>query len=202
MRIVSVLMVAGLMALPANATKPTPDEPMPALAGAPLLVEDHTYRFGQTIQSEPGTTAEACAASCDLDARCMAWSLTPVAYDVAARCELKSNAGAATYRPGAVSGLTERLQMDPVRDAEMRYKVDVPKSRQPEAVPLDQLKPSPVPRVFGDPLPEPETDLLGGPATEISAVITPPSHIMETDGEPVRINISLQRSDAVMPGAN
>ncbi len=177
MRIVSVLMAASLIALPASATKPTPEAPVPALAGGPLVAEANTYRFGDLLRSEPGTTAEACAEICSKDARCAAWSLTPVTYTVPARCELKANPGAATYRPGAVSGMSELLQMDPVRDAQMRYQVKVPASRQPEAVPLDQLRPSPVPRIFGDPLPtegpQPKTEpeLLDGTETRISAVI-------------------------------
>ena len=170
MRIFPILIAASLLALPAAATKPTP-EAEPALAGGPMLVQDNTYRYGDMLRSEPGTSVEVCAAACDKDARCAAWTLTPATYSRTPSCELKSNPGAASYRPGAVSGLSETLQLDPVRDGQMRYQVTIPESRQPDAVPLDQLRPSPVPRTFGDPLPKTAPELLGGPGTKISAVI-------------------------------
>ncbi len=195
MRIVTVLMAACLFALPANATKPTPDEPVPALAGGPLVVETNTYRFGDTYRSERGTSGEACAKICNGDPNCAAWSLTPATFKMGPRCELKTNPGTASHRPGAVSGMTEALQMDPVRDAIMRYQIQVPESRQPAAVPLDQLRPSPVLRTFGDPLPKTAPELLGGPGTKISTVLRPEAQAGVTPSAPaapLRINAVLK----------
>ena len=61
--------------------------------------------------------------------------------------------------------------MDPGRDAVMRYQVVAPVSRQPEAVPLEQLQPSPVPRTFGEPLEMTTPELLGERPPEITAVM-------------------------------
>jgi hypothetical protein len=135
MRLVPVLIAAACLALPASATKPTPDSPPTApeeleLAGAALVIQEHTYRFGDLLRSEPGTSVDACAAACHGEARCLAWSLTPPAYEEQARCELKTNAGAASYRPGAVSGISENLRMQP----DMRYQVRVPEGYQPAPV--------------------------------------------------------------------
>ena len=126
---------AACLALPASATKPTPDSPPTApeeleLAGAALVIQEHTYRFGDLLRSEPGTSVDACAAACHGEARCLAWSLTPPTYEAQARCELKTNAGAASYRPGAVSGISENLRMQP----DMRYQVRVPEGYQPAPV--------------------------------------------------------------------
>ena len=156
MRIIPILIAASVLALPASATKPTEVASEPALAGGPeaaVLVEDQTYRFGDLLRAEPGTSVEACAAACDGDARCAAWTLTPQTYSRTPSCELKSNPGAASYRPGAVSGLASALHH--------------------KAVPLDELVPSPAPRTFGDPLPKTAPELLGGPGTKISANVAP-----------------------------
>ena len=198
MRIGSIAIIAILLAAPAHATKPTPDTPDDgALAGGPILFEENTYRFGNTLRSEPGTSAEACAQLCSEDTRCAAWSLTAKTYTREPRCEMKTNPGARSYRPGTVSGLSEHLQMEAARDAEMRYRVSVPESRQPAAVPLDQLKPSPVPRMFGDPLPKSEPELLGGSETKISAIVVPaaprsPSAGTAVDSKPMAISMTLR----------
>jgi len=165
MRFVPVLIAAACLALPASATKPTPEAPEELeLAGAPLVIQEHTYRFGALLRSEPGTSVEACAMACQKDARCLAWSLTPPAYSVAARCELKANAGASSYRPGAVSGMSENLRMEP----EMRYQVTVPEGYQP--APKEEL--SGGPEEVAAKTPE---DLLGQSETRISAVMKAPA---------------------------
>ncbi|MEL6862540.1 MAG: PAN domain-containing protein, partial [Pseudomonadota bacterium] len=112
-------------------------------------------------RTERGTTAEACAHMCSSDGNCASWTLTAATFQIGPRCELKQTPGTTSYRPGAVSGLSQSLQMDPGRDAVMRYQVAVPASRQPEAVPLEELRPSPTPRTFGEPLEMSETELLG-----------------------------------------
>lgn len=168
MRFVPVLIAAACLALPASATKPTPEGPPTApeeleLAGAPLVIQAHTYRFGNLLRSEPGTSVEACAAACHQAAGCLAWSLTPPAYSAAARCELKTNAGKASYRPGAVSGITETLRMAP----EMRYRVRVPEGYQ--TAPEDELSGGP------EIAAKSPQDLLGASETRISAVMKAPA---------------------------
>lgn len=140
MRFVPVLIAATCLALPAGATKPTPDTPPSApedleLAGAPLVIQENTYRFGDLLRYEPASSVDACAEACHLDARCVAWSVTPATYTVPGRCELKSNPGAASYRPGAVSGISESLKMQP----EMRYEVRIPEGYQPVPVVEEEL---------------------------------------------------------------
>ncbi len=169
MRIFLTATAAMLIASPAMATKPTPDTLLGGPVGsgeeAPadpsLFLEANTYRFAQPYRSERGTTAEACAHMCSSDGNCDSWTLTPATFQIGPRCELKQTPGTTSYRPGAVSGLSRSLQMDPGRDAVMRYQVAVPASRQPEAVPLEELRPSPVPRTFGEPLEMSEAELLG-----------------------------------------
>ncbi len=165
MRCVPVLLAAILMSSPAIAEKPA--------AESKITFEADTYRFGDLYRSERGTTAEACAQMCNQDRMCAAWSLTPATFQIGPRCELKRTPGAASHRPGAASGMSAFLQMDPQRHGEMRYQPPVPASRQPDAVPLDQLRPSPVPPTFGDPLPLSEPELLGGTEPKISAVMRP-----------------------------
>ena len=165
MRFLPVLLAAAMLASPAIAEKPTTE--------TKISFEADTYRFGDLYRSERGTTAEACAQMCNQDNMCAAWTLTPATFQIGPRCELKRTPGAASHRPGAASGMSEFLQMDPTRHGEMRYQPPVPASRQPAAVPLDQLRPSPVPRVFGDPMPLSEPELLGVPEPKISAVMRP-----------------------------
>ncbi len=165
MRALSSLIALAVFAAPAFAED--------TLQGGVLAVEDDTYRFGDLYRSERGTTVEACAQMCTADMACASWSLTPATFRIGPRCELKRTPGEAVSRPGAISGMSETWQMDPARHAEMRYQPRVPASRQPAAVPLDQLRPSPVPRTFGDPLPVREPELLGAPTAQTSARTQP-----------------------------
>ena len=178
MRILLTLTAAMLIAAPAMATKPTPDTLLGGPAGsgedAPdpsVFIEKNTYRFGQPYRTERGSTAEACAHMCSSDGKCASWSLTPATFQIGPRCELKLTPGMTSYRPGTVSGISRDLQMDPARDAVMRYEVSVPASRQPDAVPLDQLRPSPVPHTFGEPLEMSTPELLGERPPQVSAVM-------------------------------
>ena len=190
MRILLAATAALLATAPALATKPTPE----TLAGGPeseapgLFVEDNTYRFAQPYRSERGTSPEACAHMCSSDNNCASWSLTPATFQIGPRCELKRTPGRTSYRPGAVSGLSAKLMLDPSRDAVMRYDVSVPESRQPEAVELDRLAPSPAPRVFGDPLPPGDPELKGAvKAPESAAAPTPspkPAKLSAADQDP------------------
>lgn len=165
MRFVPVLIAAACLTLPASATKPTPETPEELeLAGAPLVIQEHTYRFGDLLRSEPGTSVEACAAACHEDARCVAWSLTPPAYSAAARCELKANAGAASYRPGAVSGISEAVRMEP----KMRYQFSVPEGYQP--APKEELSGG-----LEEVAAIAPADLLGESETRITAVMKAPA---------------------------
>ena len=165
MRVLPVLFAALVFTGPALAEKPKPE--------VKITYEADTYRFGTTYRSERGTGIEDCAMMCSRDGNCTTWSLTPATFRMGPRCELKSSPGTASHRPGAASGMSEIWQMDPGRHAEVRYLRPVPASRQPAAVPLDQLRPSPVPRVFGDPPPVREPELMGGPETRVSAVMRP-----------------------------
>ena len=165
MRALSSLIALAVFAAPAFAED--------TLQGGVLAVEDDTYRFGDLYRSERGTTVEACAQMCTADMACASWSLTPATFRIGPRCELKRTPGEAISRPGATSGMSETWQMDPARHAAMRYQPSVPASRQPAAVPLDQLRPSPIPRTFGDPLPVREPELLGAPTAQSSAQAQP-----------------------------
>ena len=178
MRAWSAFLALTLFATPAIAET--------SLAGEPITVEADTYRFGDLYRSERGTTAEACAQMCTSDTACAAWSLTPATFRLGPRCELKRNPGSASHRPGAVSGMSAVWQMDPSRHGVMRYQPSVPESRQPAAVPLDQLRPSPVPRVFGDPLPKAEPELLGGPTPAGAARAQAPVQVMPVQNAPAR----------------
>lgn len=177
MRILLAATAALFATAPALATKPTPE----TLAGGPeaeapgLFVENNTYRFAQPYRSERGTSPESCAHMCSSDNNCASWSLTAATFQMGPRCELKRTPGRTSYRPGTVSGLSAKLMMDPTRDAVMRYDVSVPESRQPEAVELDALAPSPAPRVFGDPLPPSEPELQGADAVMAPAPVPAPS---------------------------
>ncbi|MEL7033107.1 MAG: hypothetical protein AAGL97_06580 [Pseudomonadota bacterium] len=165
MRVLPVLFAALVFVGPALAEKPKPE--------VKIAYEADTYRFGTTYRSERGTSVEDCAMQCSADGACVSWSLTPATFRMGPRCELKASPGQASHRPGAASGMSEVWQMDPSRHAEVRYLTPVPASRQPAAVPVDQVRPSPVPRVFGDPPPVREPELMGGPGTRISAVMRP-----------------------------
>lgn len=165
MRVLPVLFAAMVFTAPALAEEPAPK--------TTVAFEADTYRYGDLYRSERGTDVEACAALCSSDTSCASWTLTPATFRLGPRCELKRTPGAISHRPGATSGMSEFWQMDPGRHADMRYQPRVPESRQPAAVPLEQLRPSPVPRVFGDPPPVREPELMGGPKTRISAVMRP-----------------------------
>ena len=158
MRAFSSLVALAVFASPALAED--------ALQGGVIAFEENTYRFGDLYRSERGTTVEACAEMCTAERACASWSLTPATFRIGPRCELKRTPGEAVSRPGGASGMSEVWQMDPARHAAMRYQPSVPESRQPAAVPLDQLRPSPVPRTFGDPLPVREPELMGAPSAQ------------------------------------
>ena len=158
MRALSSLVALAVFASPALAED--------ALQGGVLAFEENTYRFGDLYRSERGTTVEACAEMCTADRACASWSLTPATFRLGPRCELKRTPGEAVSRPGGASGMSEVWQMDPARHTPMRYQPSVPESRQPAALPLDQLRPSPVPRTFGDPLPVREPELMGAPSAQ------------------------------------
>lgn len=180
MRVLPVLLAATLMASPAFAEKPTPD-----VETIEIAVENDTYRFGDLYRSQRATSVEACALVCRQESVCASWTLTPATFRKGPRCELKRTPGAASHRPGAVSGISEAWQMDVNRDGEMRYQPQVPASRQPAAVPLDQVRLSPVPRTFGEPLPKTEPELLGGPAPRVSAVVRRPAQpVVQTRVQP------------------
>ena len=171
MRFVPVLIAAACLALPAGATKPTPETPPSApedlaLAGAPLVVQENTYRFGDMLRSEPAADVDACAAACHADARCVAWSMTPASYSAEGRCELKANPGTASYRPGAVSGISEAVRMEP----KMRYQVQIPEGYQPAPQPEEV-------ELMGAETPAPKhmTELLGERETRVTAVMKAPA---------------------------
>lgn len=169
MRFVPVLIAATCLALPAGATKPTPETPPSApedleLAGAPLVIQENTYRFGDLLRSEPATSVDACAAACHQDARCLAWSVTPATYTNEGRCELKANPGTASYRPGAVSGISESVRMEP----KMRYQVRIPEGYQPVPEVEEELLGAEVSA------PKHLPDLLGDRETRVTAVMQAP----------------------------
>ncbi len=104
----SALLAGIVMLMPAVAANGEAE-----LAGGPdtmpnMIVEPDTYRFGYPYRSERGTTPEQCAAQCEREARCAAWSLTPATFKVGPRCELKRKVGTAEPRPGGVSGVALR----------------------------------------------------------------------------------------------
>jgi|GEM_PF-3332413 len=175
MRVLPVLIAALAFACPALAEKPQPE--------VKITYEADTYRFAEVYRSERGSTVEACAMMCSRHQACASWSLTPATFRIGPRCELKTSPGAASHRPGAASGMSEMWQMDSGRHAGMRYQPGVPNSRQPTAVPVDQVRPSPVPRVFGDPPPVREPELMGGPKTQVSAVLRRPDTVVEVQPE-------------------
>lgn len=179
MRILPVLIAAMVFTAPALAEKPTPD--------VSVTFEADTYRYGDLYRSERGTTVEDCSLMCSRDSSCASWTLTPATFRLGPRCELKRTPGAASHRPGAASGMSEYWQMDAGRHADMRYQPRVPESRQPAAVPLEQLRPSPVPRVFGDPPPVREPELMGGPKTRVSAVMRRPEPVGPTQPEIIMV---------------
>lgn len=179
MRVLPVLIAAAAFAAPALAEKPQPE--------VKITYEADTYRFAEVYRSERGTTVEACAMMCNRDRACASWSLTPATFRIGPRCELKSAPGSANYRPGSASGMSEAWQMDAGRHANMRYQTRIPASRQPEAVPVDQVRPSPIPRVFGDPPPVREPELMGGPNTQASAILRRPEAVAEAQPEIIMV---------------
>lgn len=165
MRLVSALLAATLLTAPALAA-PTAEEKSPAY-------EVNTYRFGYPYRSERGTTAEACEQMCNRDGSCAVWSLTPATFKVGPRCELKRAVGSATARPGAISGVANRFQPDPIRTGPMQYTGQaVPDSRQPPPRPAGQVPPSPLPPGWTPVEPE-QSDLMGGPEQSVSVVKRP-----------------------------
>lgn len=156
MRVLPVILAALVFTGPAVAEKTEPE--------VKIAYEENTYRFGQILRSERGTTIEECAIMCSQDRACMSWTLVPATFRMGPRCELKTSPGAASHRPGAASGMSEMWQMDANRHAEMRYQ----------------------PRAFGEPLPEREPELMGAPAAPTSAEVRPVAPVAPT---PVQANV-------------
>jgi hypothetical protein len=197
MRAFPALFAIAMFAVPAFAD--TALQGGDALQGGPLTVEDNTYRFGDLYHSERGTTVEACAQKCTADQSCASWSLTPATFRMGPRCELKRTPGEAISRPGATSGMSEFWQMDPARHAAMRYQPSVPASRQPAAVPLDQLRPSPVPRTFGDPPPIRAPELMGAPGPQ-AAVQPKPVKAVALEAPTQTVQVHRAPGEGVVPG--
>ncbi|MEL7109361.1 MAG: PAN domain-containing protein [Pseudomonadota bacterium] len=145
MRVLPVILAAMVFTGPASAEKAEPK--------VNIAYETNTYRFGEILRSERGTTIEDCAMMCSQDRACMSWTLVPATFRMGPRCELKTSPGVASHRPGAASGMSEMWQMDAGRHAEMRYQ----------------------PRAFGEPLPEREPELMGAPTAPTSAEIQTPA---------------------------
>ena len=125
------------------------------------VVETDTYRFGDLYRSERGTTAEACAQMCNGEQACASWSLTPATFKLGPRCELKKSPGRMSFRPGAVSGISETWQMSATRDAAMLY--------QPQQPTLSEVST----RVYLAPVDPQEPELLGGPDPEPMVLVIP-----------------------------
>ena len=108
--------------------------------------EADTYRFGIAYKSLRGTTAGQCAAACNNDQNCAAWTLVPATFQMGPRCELKRNIGAQEYRPGAVSGVAKRYH---------------PRTQVPEKAPAPALRGAPA--VSAPPVPRPKPTTLPKP---------------------------------------
>ena len=79
---------------------------LPAAAdGDGQVRENDTYRPAGTYATLRGSTPAACAAACESDAQCRAWSLTPPTFRAGPKCELKSVDGQPVERVAAVSGV-------------------------------------------------------------------------------------------------
>ncbi|RIJ15924.1 hypothetical protein D1227_12555 [Henriciella mobilis] len=70
--------------------------------------ERDTYRPAGTYATLRGSTPDACAATCESDAQCRAWSLTPPTFRAGPKCELKSVDGPPVERVAAISGIVKR----------------------------------------------------------------------------------------------
>jgi hypothetical protein len=79
---------------------------LPASAdGDGLSRERDTYRPAGTYSILRGSTPGACAAACESDDQCRAWSLTPPTFRAGPKCELKSIDGLTVERVAAISGV-------------------------------------------------------------------------------------------------
>ena len=135
-----------------------------ALSG-PVCAEDagpyekDTYLPAGTYASLRGTTADACEAACEAQARCEAWSLTPPTFRIGPRCELKSSAGKAVMQPAAISGVSRKSnQPQPVSMRQgpaplPRPQPAIPGNRQ-QPEPMTQVRPAPTERIIQAPMDE------------------------------------------------
>ncbi len=164
MRILPALAAFALLAAPAFAdhhAKTVKVKTVPAPERLPAHEPD-TYRFGYPYNAMRGTTPGQCEQMCNRDDSCAAWSLTPATFEVGPRCELKRSVGSASFRPGAVSGISRTYQPDPVRTGPMRYKPKPP----PEIA-------QPAPRRVEPKPARSMNELLGGPTRVTSSLDRP-----------------------------
>ena len=109
--------------------------------------EPDTYRVASPYQSLRGSTPEACAAICERDPVCRAWTLTPPTFRIGPRCELKSSPGDARNQPGAISGLSTTVrQAAAAAPPPQPATPPAPAEPKPAPAPVDvPLKPRPAP---------------------------------------------------------
>ena len=72
--------------------------------------EPNVYRFGATYSVVDSASALACAAACDDDLSCKAWSYVDTYGASPARCELKRGQGRKEENPLATSGIASQLK--------------------------------------------------------------------------------------------
>ena len=71
----------------------------------PQMSPSGTYNETVPYRSLRGTTPDACAASCEADNLCRAWTLTPPTFRQGPRCELKTAPDNIDRHPAAISGV-------------------------------------------------------------------------------------------------
>ena len=143
MRLVSALLLATSLCLPALADSP---DPQSAATDAKMASPDHEsglYRFGGTYEFTNTESADACAALCDTRAACFAWSYVAGHDAGESRCELKRSAGKVEYNPRATSGISsghqDRFQPKLTLQDELAGGSDIasPPSDKPEPLSAD-----------------------------------------------------------------